>query len=260
MRACGHRYGTDLLWIEAALRRVAAHDPYGALTVFPGRAPYRQPFRARRAVNEVHALASNCREKFVPPLDEADIAAAFVGAAGDENHACAVRIRRRIEPLYVRFAMCRRVKPRSPRLVRHCPDLVRLCIGHLAFRPYLDALAGASNNRSGHCTNQCRCQKSDAHELSPSLSHGKNVNYTIFHTPCAVDSLAFSFRGVDALADILIYFTFVAPVVKLAYTPDSGSGAARCVGSNPTGCTKAGPFVYRLGHLVLIQARGVRLS
>ena len=39
-----------------------------------------------------------------------------------------------------------------------------------------------------------------------------------------------------------------------------GSGAARCVGSNPTGCTELGPFVYRLGHLVLIQARGVRLS
>ncbi len=29
-----------------------------------------------------------------------------------------------------------------------------------------------------------------------------------------------------------------APVVKLAYTLDSGSSAARCVGSNPTGCTK----------------------
>ena len=61
--------------------------------------------------------------------------------------------------------------------------------------------------------------------------------------------------------EIMVYYTPVAPVVKLAYTPDSGSGAARCVGSNPTGCTKsAGPFVYRLGHLVLIQARGVRLS
>lgn len=34
------------------------------------------------------------------------------------------------------------------------------------------------------------------------------------------------------------YYLPVAPVVKLAYTPDSGSGAARCVGSNPTGCTK----------------------
>ena len=37
---------------------------------------------------------------------------------------------------------------------------------------------------------------------------------------------------------ILIYYVPEAPVVKLAYTPDSGSGAARCVGSNPTGCTK----------------------
>ena len=34
----------------------------------------------------------------------------------------------------------------------------------------------------------------------------------------------------------------VAPVVKLAYTPDSGSGAARCVGSNPTGCTNIWPL------------------
>ena len=34
------------------------------------------------------------------------------------------------------------------------------------------------------------------------------------------------------------YAPVFAPVVKLAYTPDSGSGAARCVGSNPTGCTK----------------------
>ena len=43
---------------------------------------------------------------------------------------------------------------------------------------------------------------------------------------------------VDNANLILIYFPFEAPVVKLAYTPDSGSGAARCVGSNPTGCTK----------------------
>ncbi len=51
-------------------------------------------------------------------------------------------------------------------------------------------------------------------------------------------------------------------MVKLAYTLDSGSSAERCVGSNPTGCTNKwnGPIVYRLGHLVLIQARGVRLS
>ena len=31
-------------------------------------------------------------------------------------------------------------------------------------------------------------------------------------------------------------------MVKLAYTPDSGSGAARCVGSNPTGCTNIWPL------------------
>ena len=65
---------------------------------------------------------------------------------------------------------------------------------------------------------------------------------------------------VDGNPEVLIYYAPEAPVVKLAYTPDSGSGAARCVGSNPTGCTKkAGPFVYRLGHLVLIQVRAVRL-
>ena len=34
------------------------------------------------------------------------------------------------------------------------------------------------------------------------------------------------------------YAPVFAPVVKLAYTLDSGSSAARCVGSNPTGCTK----------------------
>ena len=47
-----------------------------------------------------------------------------------------------------------------------------------------------------------------------------------------------SLTAVDSESRILIYFLPEAPVVKLAYTPDSGSGAARCVGSNPTGCTK----------------------
>ena len=44
--------------------------------------------------------------------------------------------------------------------------------------------------------------------------------------------------AVDRRSVVLIYYGLEAPVVKLAHTLDSGSSAARLVGSSPTRCTK----------------------
>ena len=133
MRARRHRNRTYLLRVEAALRRLGAHHPDGALAVLPRGLVYREPLWTRRTVHEVDALEARRCEFLLPHLDKPDIAAAVVSTAGDEDHAASVRLLGCGTPVKIRglaFLL----------LVCHRRDQVILRVGHLALRPDVLAL------------------------------------------------------------------------------------------------------------------------
>ena len=133
--AGGHRDRSDPLGVEAALHRLGANEPDRALSVLPRALVDGEAFRARRAVDEVHALEAGGRELPLPHVHEPDVAAVLVGAARDQDHAAAVRLLGRGAPVDVGDGV-------GAALVRHLGDLVRLGVGHLALRPEVLALGG----------------------------------------------------------------------------------------------------------------------
>ena len=150
-----HADDADLLGIESALLRIAADEPHRALSVLPRALVTGQALRPRRAVNEVDALKTDLRQFVAPELDEPDVTAVLVTAAGNEDHAPAVRVRRRRKPLEVRHPVRRRVKAllRLQRitacLVRHLADLVLLEMRNLPLRPQRHPLAVSPRLRRG---------------------------------------------------------------------------------------------------------------
>ena len=105
MPARGHADHTDLLRIVSALRRVAADEADGALSVLPTAPVARRVLRPRRPVDEIDGLVAERRKAVAPRLDEPDVTAAGVAAARDEDHARAVRLGRFLEPLEVRHTV-----------------------------------------------------------------------------------------------------------------------------------------------------------
>ena len=149
MPARGHADRADPLGLEAPFLRRGADEPHGPLAVLPAAPVARGALRPRRAVDEVHALEAEVRETLLPHLDEPHVAAALVAAAGDEDHAPAVRVRRRGEPLEVGHPVCRAPVGVRRRLIRHRADLVLLEIGNLPLRPQRHALAVPPRLRRG---------------------------------------------------------------------------------------------------------------
>ena len=138
--AGGHRDRADPIGVKPALHRLRADEPHRALPVLPRALVEREALRARRAVDEVHALEAGRGELLPPHVHKPDVAAVFVGAARDQDHAAAVRLLGRGKPVDVGCGIV-------PFLVCHFGDLMRLGVGHLARRPEVLALGGRGKRR-----------------------------------------------------------------------------------------------------------------
>ena len=137
-----HGDHADLFRVEAPLGGLFPHEADRPLAVFPGGLPDGQAHRPGRPVHEVDALYTQFRKPFPPLLDQPHVAAVHITAAGDKDHAGAVRVRRFLEPFQVGDAVLVGVEIRKAGLIGHGCDLVRLRIGHLALGPDGHAFLG----------------------------------------------------------------------------------------------------------------------
>ena len=137
-----HGDHTDFFRVEAPLGGLFPHKADRPLAVFPGGLPDGQSHGPGRPVHEVDALHAQFRKPFPPLFNQPHVAAVHITAAGDEDHAGAVRVRRFLEPLEIGDAVLVGVEIRKTGLVGHGCDLVRLRIGHLALGPDGHAFLG----------------------------------------------------------------------------------------------------------------------
>ena len=135
MRACTHADGANLLGVEAALLCLAANHSDRSLSVLPSALVDGQTFGSRRTIDEVDALEAEFREALRPKRDEVVVAGVEVAAARDENHAAAVRCLRFLHPFQVGHSGFVGIEAFGVDFGRHSRNLLRLSIGHFAFRP-----------------------------------------------------------------------------------------------------------------------------
>ena len=135
VRPCRHADGANLLRVETSLLRFASHHADGSLAVLPSCLIDGQPLGPRCAIDKVDALEAKFREALRPKRNEVVVASAVVSAARDENHAAAVRRFGLFHPLQVGHAALVGIEALLTCLGGHGSNLLRLCIGHLAFRP-----------------------------------------------------------------------------------------------------------------------------
>jgi len=146
VRARGEPERTDLLRVESSFFRVVADETDGALPILPSALVDRQPLRTRRTVGEAGANEPEFGELLRDPVNPHPVAATVITAAGNEQHASAVFLRRRVVPVEIRHCMLGRLESRRLHLLGGRRDLTGLEIRDLPFRPQRHPLPGERLN------------------------------------------------------------------------------------------------------------------
>jgi hypothetical protein len=146
VRARGEPERSDLLRVESSFLRIVADETDGALPILPRALVDRQPLRTRRPVGEAHANEPEFGELFRDPVNPHPVAATLITAAGNEQHASAVFLRRCLVPVEIRHRMIRRLESRRLHLLGGRRDLTGLEIRDLSFRPQRDLLPRERQN------------------------------------------------------------------------------------------------------------------
>ena len=142
MRTGRHGHRTDLLRVIASLFSLVPHQPYGPLTIIPGRLVNGKTLGTGSAVYQAHALDAQTGEFLFPVLDERHVTGVVIGAAGDEDHTGAVGLLRGRIPFQIGIPVGVRVKARRTGNIRHSGYLLPLGVGHAAGGPDGHTLLG----------------------------------------------------------------------------------------------------------------------
>ena len=127
----------DALGVDAALRRFAADDTDGPLSVLPSRFVDRKPGGTRHAIPQPNASYALIAEDFFEPGHHRTVAARIVASAGNENDARAVLLvrSRLLAPFEIRHSVRALVESRFAGVLRGSGILVLAEIRNLAFGP-----------------------------------------------------------------------------------------------------------------------------
>ena len=152
--ACRHPYRSYLFRVETTLFGFAADHTHSPLAILPGSLVVGDTLRTGGAVYEIYALHAQLGEFLVPHLDQPNIAAVVVTAAGNQDHTRSVGVGRLFEPLQIRDTVLVRVEAFRLGNIRHSGNLMGLGIRHLADRPNILAfprteLQGDENEDKG---------------------------------------------------------------------------------------------------------------
>ena len=165
----------DPLGVESALLRRGSNEPHCALSVLPAGLVDGQPLRTGRAVPEPHAGDAVVEKQVFERPELRTVTRATIRAAGNEDHARAVRIRRLFGPLEIRHPVRRAVKPGLLHLLRRRGNLILLEIRNLPLRP--QRLNDARQQRGGRQT------QDERQIIFHTIVHLSSFTYTFHLTP-----------------------------------------------------------------------------